>query len=75
MFVFCALFFIIMLSKLKERLDQVYRAVLVRSYLVVLGQYGAVPVGTWWYWVSITLYCLERTTNNEEGKMDDGRLR
>ena len=24
------------------------------KYLVVLGQYGAVPVGTWRYWVSIT---------------------
>ena len=24
------------------------------QYLVVLGQYGAVLVGTWWYWVSIT---------------------
>ena len=46
MFLFCALFFIIVLSKVKERLDQVYRAVLVRSYLVVLGQYGAVLVGT-----------------------------
>ena len=27
-------------------------------YLVVLGQYGAVLVGTWWYWVCITWYCL-----------------
>ena len=25
-----------------------------RQYLVVLGQYGAVLVGNWWYWVSIT---------------------
>ena len=25
---------------------------------MVLGQYGAVLVGTWWYWVSITWYCL-----------------
>ena len=23
-------------------------------YLVVLGQYGAELVGTWWYWVNIT---------------------
>ena len=23
------------------------------SYLVVLGQYGALLVGTWWYWISI----------------------
>ena len=28
-------------------------------YLVVPGQYGAVLVGTWWYWLSITCYCLE----------------
>ena len=27
--------------------------------MVILGQYGAVLVGTWWYWVSITWYCLE----------------
>ena len=27
-------------------------------YLVVLGQYRAVLVGTWVYWVSITWYCL-----------------
>ena len=27
-------------------------------YLVVLGQYGAALVGTWWYWVSITWKCL-----------------
>ena len=27
-------------------------------YLVVQGQYGVVQVGTWWYWVSITQYCL-----------------
>ena len=25
-------------------------------HLVVLGQYGAVLVGTWWYWVSVTWY-------------------
>ena len=25
-------------------------------YLVVLGQYGVVLVGTWWYWVSVTWY-------------------
>ena len=24
----------------------------------VLGQYGAVLVGTWWHWVSVTWYCL-----------------
>ena len=24
--------------------------------MVVLGQYGAVLVGTWWYWVSIVWY-------------------
>ena len=28
------------------------------QYLVVLGQYGVVLVGTWWYWVSVTWYCL-----------------
>ena len=28
------------------------------QYLVVMGQYGAVLVGTWWYWVSITWCCL-----------------
>ena len=27
-------------------------------YLVVLGQYGALLVGTWWYWVSIGRYWL-----------------
>ena len=27
-------------------------------YLVALGQYGAVLVGTCWNWVSITWYCL-----------------
>ena len=27
-------------------------------YLVVLGQNWAVLFGTWWYWVSITRYCL-----------------
>ena len=27
-------------------------------YLVVLGQYKAVLVGTWWYWVNIDWYCL-----------------
>ena len=27
-------------------------------YLVVLGQYGAVLVGTWWYWVSRRWYWL-----------------
>ena len=27
-------------------------------YFGVLGQYGAVVVGTWWYLVSITWYCL-----------------
>ena len=27
-------------------------------FLVVLGQYGMVLVGTWWYWVSVTWYCL-----------------
>ena len=27
-------------------------------FLVEVDQYGAVLVGTWWYWVSITLYCL-----------------
>ena len=27
-------------------------------YLVVQGQYGVVQVGTWWFWVSITQYCL-----------------
>ena len=26
--------------------------------MVVLGQYGAVPVATWWYWVSIGQYRL-----------------
>ena len=25
-------------------------------YLMVLGQYGAILVVTWWYWVSITWY-------------------
>ena len=25
-------------------------------YLVVLGQYEAILVVTWWYWVSITWY-------------------
>ena len=25
---------------------------------MVLGQYDAVLVGTWWYWVSMTWYCL-----------------
>ena len=33
--------------------------VAVDTYMMVLGQYGAVLVGTWWYWVSITWYCLE----------------
>ena len=28
-------------------------------YMMVLGPYGAVLVGTWWYWVSITWYCFE----------------
>ena len=27
-------------------------------YLVVLSEYGSVLVGTWWYWVNITWYCL-----------------
>ena len=27
-------------------------------YLVVLGQYLARLVGTWWYWVSVTWSCL-----------------
>ena len=27
-------------------------------YLVVLGQYKAVLVGIWWYWVSMNWYCL-----------------
>ena len=27
-------------------------------YLVELGQYGVVVAGNWWYWVSITRYCL-----------------
>ena len=27
-------------------------------YLVDLGQYGVVLDSTWWYWVSIILYCL-----------------
>ena len=27
-------------------------------YLVVLGQYRAVLVGTWWYWVSMERYWL-----------------
>ena len=26
------------------------------KYLVVLGQYGAALVGTWWYWVSVWRY-------------------
>ena len=26
--------------------------------MVVLGHYDAVLVGIWWYWVSITWYCL-----------------
>ena len=29
-----------------------------KEYVVVLGQYRAVLFGTWWYWVSITWYCL-----------------
>ena len=28
-------------------------------YMRVLGQFGAILVGTWWYWVSITWCCLE----------------
>ena len=27
-------------------------------YLMLLGQYGAILVVTYWYWVSITWYCL-----------------
>ena len=27
-------------------------------YLVVQGQFVVVLVGTWWYWFSITQYCL-----------------
>ena len=27
-------------------------------YLMVLGQYWAILVVTWWYWVSITCHCL-----------------
>ena len=27
-------------------------------YLVVLVQYGALLVGSWWYWVGKTWYCL-----------------
>ena len=27
-------------------------------YLVLLGQYWANLAGTWWYWFSITQYCL-----------------
>ena len=27
-------------------------------YMMVLGQHGAVLVGTWWYWISVTWYCL-----------------
>ena len=27
-------------------------------YLMVLGQYGAVLVGTWWYWVGMEQYWL-----------------
>ena len=26
--------------------------------MMVLGQYGAILVGTWWYWISIGLYWL-----------------
>ena len=25
---------------------------------MVLGQYGALLFGTWWYWVSINWYCM-----------------
>ena len=31
---------------------------LKKECVVVLGQYRAVLFGTWWYWVSITWYCL-----------------
>ena len=27
-------------------------------YLMILGQYGAILFVPWWYWVSITWYCL-----------------
>ena len=27
-------------------------------YLVILGQHGAVLIGTWWYWVSMGRYLL-----------------
>ena len=31
------------------------------EYLVVLGQYKAVLVGTYWYWVSLTWYWVSST--------------
>ena len=37
-------------------------------YLVVLGQYGAVLVGTWWYWVIIERnWLIQDGTGSEEG--------
>ena len=33
--------------------------VAVDTYMMVLDQYGAVLPGAWWFWVSITWYCLE----------------
>ena len=37
-------------------------------YLAVLGQYGAVLVGTWWYWVSMEQnWLINDGTGSEEG--------
>ena len=35
-----------------------YEIMNYKWYQQVLGQYKAIPAGTWWYWVSINLYCL-----------------
>ena len=43
-------------------------AVMVDTYMMVLGQYRAVLVGTWWYWVSRGRYwSVLGGTGSEEG--------
>ena len=43
------------LRSTKESLPFEYLDIsLFGEHLEVVGQYGAVRVGTWWYWVSIT---------------------
>ena len=43
------------------------------EYLVVLGQYRAVLVGTYWYWVSLTWYRVSSTWGVREKDEDDSQ--